>query len=81
MSETEMTEAEMRWQERRMEEEDRAEKMAQALTTWANGAGDAEIKVPCSVPSSSLPRCWLTTTPRATAILAMNTPARLPPRS
>jgi hypothetical protein len=45
MSETEMTEAERRWLERTMEEEDRAEKMAAALTTWANSAGDAEIKV------------------------------------
>jgi methionine synthase II (cobalamin-independent) len=45
MSETEMTEAERRWLERKMEEEDRAEKMAEALTRWANSAGDAEIKV------------------------------------
>ena len=43
--ETEMTEAEMRWQERKMEAEDRAEKMAEALTKWVNGADADEIKV------------------------------------
>jgi hypothetical protein len=45
MSEIEMTEAEMRWQERKMEEEDRAEKMAEALARWANGASVTEMKV------------------------------------
>ncbi len=40
-----MTEAEMRWQERKMEAEDRAEAMAEALTRWANGADADEIKV------------------------------------
>ena len=45
MSETEMTEAEMRWQERKMEAEDRAEKMAEALDRWINGADKDDIKV------------------------------------
>lgn len=43
--ETEMTEAEMRWQERKMEAEDRAEAMAETLTNWVNGADADEIKV------------------------------------
>lgn len=43
--ETEMTEAEMRWEERKMEAEDRAEKMAEALTKWINGADAVELKV------------------------------------
>jgi len=45
MPETEMSDAEMRWQERKMEAEDRAEKMAEALTRWINGADKDEIKV------------------------------------
>jgi hypothetical protein len=45
MSETEMSDAEMRWHERKMEEEDRAEKMAEALTNWVNGADADAIKV------------------------------------
>jgi len=45
MSETEMTDAEMRWQERQMREEERAIKMAEALTKWANGADADALKV------------------------------------